>query len=61
MPDRKVILSLHIANELVQLGFPIIEVKPSTRVKGRAAFIFALTPAFSEALAEISKRRNINL
>jgi hypothetical protein len=59
--QRKVILSLHIANELVQRGFPIIEVKPSTRVQGRAAFIFEKTPKFCVVLAEISHRKGIKL
>ncbi|CAN7225146.1 hypothetical protein [Rossellomorea sp. LjRoot5] len=58
---RKVILSLHIANELVQRGFPIIELKPSTKIQGRAAFIFELTPKLSEVLTEISKRKGIRL
>ena len=58
---QKVILSLHIANTLIQRGFEVIEVKPSTRVRGRAAFVFKLTPEFSEELRKLSEEKGIHL
>lgn len=57
----KIILSLHIADELIKKGFPVIEVKPSRKVRGRVAFVFELTPEFDAALTEISGRRKIKL
>ncbi|WP_411953590.1 hypothetical protein ACKXGF_09965 [Alkalibacillus sp. S2W] len=61
MSQRKVILSIKIANDLIQQGFSVIEVKPSNRYQGKAAFIFKVTPALNEALLEISKQRKIKL
>lgn len=54
--ERKVILNLRIANELINKGFRVIEAKPSTKVKGKVAFIFEANPEFSKALTELSKR-----
>ncbi|MFD2923880.1 DUF5659 domain-containing protein [Halobacillus naozhouensis] len=56
MFERKVILNVHVANRLIKKGFSVIEVKPSTRVKGRAVFIFQNTPEFSEALKDITEK-----
>lgn len=57
----KVILSLHVANELIQQGFSVIEVKPSTKVKGNAAFVFESTSEFNQELAKISRQRNVKI
>ncbi|ARI78240.1 DUF5659 domain-containing protein [Halobacillus mangrovi] len=59
--ERKVIMSLHLANELLTKGFRIIEVKPSTRYKGKAVFIFEATCEFKEELTEIAIRKGIKL
>lgn len=61
MKQRKIILSVHIADDLIKRGFKVVEVKPSTKIRGRAAFIFELTPEFEKALSEISKHRHIKL
>jgi hypothetical protein len=53
---RKVILNLRIANELVKQGFTIVDVKPSNRIQGGAAFIFEVTPAFNRPLNNLSNR-----
>lgn len=58
---HKVILSMNIANDLIRKGFPIIEVKPSNRYRGKAAFIFENTPEFTKALAEISESKGLKL
>lgn|GEM_PF-1970579 len=57
----KVILSMTIANELVDKGFLIKKVKPSTRYRGKAAFLFEKTPELSRVLTEIEKDRGIKL
>lgn len=59
--ERKVILSLHLANELLTRGFRIIEVKPSTKYKGKAVFIFEATIKFNEELTKIAEQRGIKL
>ncbi|MEK4801032.1 hypothetical protein MHI02_05665 [Oceanobacillus sp. FSL K6-0118] len=59
MKQRKVILSLQIANDLIQRGFSVVEVKPSTKIRGNAAFVFELTQEFSKALTEISESRRL--
>lgn len=60
--SEKVIVSLHVADELIRQGFPVIKVKPSTARKGFAAFIFEDTPEFQIAFNEIAnkKRRKFN-
>jgi len=55
MTQRKVILNVHVADKLIQRGFQVIEVKPSTKVRGRAVFIFNNTPEFSAAMQDITK------
>ncbi len=50
-----------IANELVDKGFLIKKVKPSTRYRGKAAFLFEKTPELSRVLTEIEKDRGIKL
>jgi len=55
MTQRKVILNVHVADKLIKRGFQVIEVKPSTKVRGRAVFIFNNTPEFSEAMQDITK------
>ncbi|EQB35258.1 hypothetical protein M948_19350 [Virgibacillus sp. CM-4] len=56
MKHRKVILSLRVADALIKQGFQVIEVRPSTKVRGNAAFIFELTPEFSKALGNIRQK-----
>lgn len=58
---RKVILSLHIANELLEQGFRIIELRPSRTVRGNAVFIFEATNEFHRVLNDISKRDDVRL
>ncbi|WP_419893601.1 hypothetical protein [Oceanobacillus kimchii] len=56
MKQRKVILSLRVADALIKQGFQVIEVRPSTKVRGNAAFVFELTPEFSRALGDIHEK-----
>ncbi|WP_272031210.1 hypothetical protein [Oceanobacillus kimchii] len=56
MKQRKVILSLRVADALIKQGFRVIEVRPSTKVRGNAAFVFELTPEFSRALSSIHEK-----
>lgn len=55
MKQYKAILNLHTANELIKRGFKVVEVKPSTKIRGRAAFFFEVSPKFEAALRELSK------
>ncbi|PBB05744.1 hypothetical protein [Salimicrobium humidisoli] len=57
--NSKVILSLGIANELVKRGNRVIEIKPSTKAKGNAAFVFEVTAKFTADLAEVAEARGI--
>lgn len=54
--QRKVVLNIQVADKLLKRGHSLIEVKPSTKVKGRAAFVFERTPEFDRDLWDISKR-----
>lgn len=51
----KVILNVNMANRLIGAGFNVVEVKPSSRLQGKAAFIFELNPEFDAAMARFSK------
>jgi len=57
MTHHKVILNIFMANQLIKAGFEVIEVKPSTRLKGRAAFIFEDNREFQRALREFSYKQ----
>lgn len=59
MNIRKVILNLHVADELIKKGFRVVEVKPSTKLQGRTAFLFNRTPEFETALSSLSNRRKV--
>lgn len=59
--NHKVILSMEIANELLERGFTIVKVRPSTRYRGKAAFIFEMSPTLDHVLMEIEERRGIKL
>lgn len=50
----KVILNVHMADKLIKAGFQILEVKPSTSIRGRAAFIFEHTADFQQAFKDLS-------
>jgi len=52
--DCKCILSLFVANELIKRGFNVVEVKPSTKKRGNAVFLFENTQDFKFELAKIS-------
>ncbi|HWO74378.1 MAG TPA: hypothetical protein VNM69_00515 [Bacillus sp. (in: firmicutes)] len=55
--ERKIVLNIRVADELLRRGHTVISVKPSTKVKGRAAFVFKVTPEFERDLTELSKRK----
>lgn len=50
----KTILNIHMADKLIKRGFKVVEVKPSSKFRGRAAFLFENTPEFQKALKELS-------
>lgn len=54
--ENKVVLSLHVADELIRRGFNVIRVKPSTTRKGFAAFIFENTPEFNMAFDAVANK-----
>jgi len=53
----KVILNIYMADRLIKAGFNVVEVRPSSARRGRAAFIFENTPEFKTAFERLSKRR----
>ncbi|MCM3732365.1 hypothetical protein M3196_11900 [Fictibacillus nanhaiensis] len=57
----KVILSMAIANELLTKGYRIVEIKPSTKHRGKAAFVFEVCGNFIADLSEIADARGIKL
>lgn len=61
MTAYKVILSMAIANELIQKGYRIVEIKPSTKYRGKAAFVFETCEQFYADLREIGASRGIKL
>lgn len=50
----KVILNVHMADKLIKAGFQVVEVKPSSQIRGRAAFIFEHTPEFNQAMYDLA-------
>lgn len=53
----KAILNIRIADLLLKAGFIPVEFKPSSRLKGRAAFIFEDTSAFRKAFQELAHKK----
>lgn len=49
----KVVLNLHVADELIKRGFPVKEIKASTKIRGRAVFIFDRVKGFDRNFSEI--------
>jgi len=54
----KVILNIFMADRLLKAGFIPVELKPSSRKRGQAAFIFEDTPEFRKALRELSHKND---
>ena len=50
----KAVLNVHMADKLIKAGFPVVEVKPSSQIRGRAAFIFEHTPKFNQAMYDLA-------
>lgn len=44
-----------MADKLIKRGFPVVELKPSNKVRGKAAVLFDATPEFIETLSELSE------
>lgn len=53
----KVILNIYMANKLIKEGLQVVEVKPSSRVRGRAAFIFEDTAEFQQAFKDLMYKK----
>lgn len=54
--ERKCILNIRIARELITAGFPIVSVEPSRKLQGQAVFIFEKTPQFDVILTKLIQR-----
>ncbi|MEI3596742.1 MULTISPECIES: hypothetical protein [unclassified Oceanobacillus] len=57
MKKYKAILNIYMADKLIKAGFSVIEVKPSSQIRGRAAFIFEDTAEFRKAFRELSYKK----
>lgn len=51
---HKAILNVHMADKLIKAGFPVVEVKPSSQLRGRAAFIFEDNDEFQQAMKDLA-------
>lgn len=55
---HKAILNIHMADKLIKQGFKVVEVKPSSRIRGRAAFIFEDNASFQQAMKDLAYEQN---
>lgn len=55
--ERKCILSLRIARQLIAKGFAVVDLERSTKIPGKITFIFERTPALETALSEIQLQK----
>lgn len=53
----KAILNIRIADLLLKAGIVPVEFKPSSRLRGRAAFIFEDTSEFRKAFQELTHKK----
>lgn len=54
----KAILNVHMADKLIKAGFNVVEVKPSSQIRGRAAFIFEDNDEFQQAMKDLAYNKN---
>ncbi|MET3507645.1 putative CoA-binding protein [Halalkalibacter oceani] len=44
MPKYKCVLSVRVANELIDRGYKLVTIEPSYRYEGKLVFVFRNTP-----------------
>lgn len=48
------VFSLHVAKEMLELGFPIVNIEPNKKFPSKLVFYFERTPKTEQALKAIT-------
>lgn len=56
MEKYKCILSVRVANDLIEKGYNIVTIEPSTRYRYRLVFIFENSPELESEMANYKRK-----